>query len=124
MACLKPLLGAGFGISGRYACQSVTASLSRTTAAIAALMIAIATVIGIGLMVNNFRLSVDRWLQQALRAEMYVSLPSTGTTASAHALDAGFGEAILALPQVKAVSSVRRINIESSRGGLSSPPTG
>ena len=116
MACLKPLLGAGFGISGRYACQSVTASLSRTTAAIAALMIAIATVIGIGLMVNNFRLSVDRWLQQALRADMYVSLPSTGTTASAHALDAGFGEAILALPQVKAVSSVRRINIESSRG--------
>ena len=116
MACLKPILGGAFGISGRYACQSVTASLSRTTAAIAALMIAIATVIGIGLMVNNFRLSVDRWLQQALRAEMYVSLPSTGTTASAHALDAGFADAILALPQVKAVSSVRRINIESSRG--------
>ena len=116
MACLKPLLGGGFGISGRYACQSVAASLSRTTAAVAALMIAIATVIGIGLMVNNFRLSVDRWLQQALRAEMYVSLPSTGTTASAHALDAGFADAILALPQVKAVSSVRRINIESSWG--------
>ena len=116
MALLKPLLGRGFGISGRYACQSVTASLSRTAAAIAALMIAIATVIGIGLMVNNFRLSVDRWLQQTLRAEMYVSLPSTGTTASAHALGAGLAESILALPQVKAVSSVRRINIESSRG--------
>ena len=26
MACLKPLLGRSFGISGRYACQSVTAS--------------------------------------------------------------------------------------------------
>ncbi len=116
MACLKPLLGGVFGISGRYACQSVSASLSRTTAAVAALMIAIATVIGIGLMVNNFRVSVDRWLQQALRAQMYVSLPSTGTTASARALDAGMAEAILALPQVSAVSSVRRINIESSRG--------
>ena len=116
MACLKPLLGGCFGISGRYACRSVAASLSRTTAAIAALMIAIATVIGIGLMVNNFRLSVERWLQQALRAELYVSLPSTGTTASAHALDAGLAKAILALPQVKAVSSVRRIHIESSRG--------
>ena len=116
MALLQPLLGRGFGISGRYACQSVAASLSRTTAAIAALMIAIASVIGIGLMVNNFRHSVELWLQQTLRAEMYVSLPSTGTTASAHALDAGFADAILALPQVKAVSSVRRINIESSRG--------
>ena len=55
-------------------------------------------------------------MQQALRAQMYVSLPSTGTTASARALDAGLAEAILALPQVSAVSSVRRINIESSRG--------
>ena len=116
MAALQPLLGGVFGISGRYACRSVTASLSRTTAAVAALMIAIATVIGIGLMVNNFRLSVESWLQQALRADMYVSLPSTGTTASAHALDAGFADAILGLPQVKAVSSVRRIHIESSRG--------
>ena len=116
MACVKPLLSWVFGISGRYACQSVAASLSRTMAAIAALMIAIATVIGIGLMVNNFRISVDRWLQQALRADMYVSLSSTGTTASAHALDAGFADAILALPQVEAVSNVRRISIESSRG--------
>ena len=116
MALFKPLLGRSFGISGRYACQSVAASLSRTTAAIAALMVAIATVIGIGLMVNNFRVSVDRWLQQALRAELYVSLPSMGTTASAHALDAGLAHAILALPQVKAVSNVRRITIESSRG--------
>ena len=116
MAGLKPLLGGVFGISGRYACRSVAASLSRTSAAIAALMIAIATVIGIGLMVNNFRLSVDRWLQQALRAELYVSLPLTGTMASGHALDAGFADAILSLPQVQAVSSVRRINIESSRG--------
>ena len=116
MACAKPLLGRGFGIPGRYACQSVTASLSRTAAAIAALMIAIATVIGIGLMVNNFRISVERWLQQALRAEMYVSLPSTGTAASGLALEAGFADAILALPRVKAVSSVRRIDIESSLG--------
>ncbi len=116
MACLKPLLSGGFGIAGRYACQSVTAALSRTTAAIAALMIAIATVIGIGLMVNNFRVSVERWLQQALRADMYVSLPSTGTTASAQALDAGLAAAILAIPQVRALSSVRRINIDSSRG--------
>ncbi len=116
MACLKPLLGRCFGISGRYASESVTASLSRTAAAIAALMIAIATVIGIGLMVNNFRVSVQSWLQQALRAEMYVSLPSAGTTASGFALDAGFADAMQALPQVQAVSSVRRINIETSRG--------
>ena len=116
MAFLKPLLGGSFGISGRYACQSVAASLSRTTAAIAALMIAIATVIGIGLMVNNFRLSVDRWLQQTLRAELYVALPSTTATASTQALDAGLADAILALPQVQAVSTVRRIKIASSKG--------
>ncbi|MCY4211422.1 MAG: FtsX-like permease family protein [Gammaproteobacteria bacterium] len=116
MAAVKPFIGQGFGISGRYACQSVTASLSRTAAALAALMIAIATVIGIGLMVNNFRLSVERWLQQTLRADMYVSLPATGTTASGHALDAALAAAILALPEVQALSSVRRVHIEAAHG--------
>ena len=116
MAAIRPLLGQVFGISGRYACQSLTASLSRTAAALAALMIAIATVIGIGLMVNNFRLSVERWLQQTLRADLYVSLPAPATTASGHALNAALKAAILALPEVRALSSVRRVNIEAAHG--------
>jgi putative ABC transport system permease protein len=116
MALLKPVLGKMFGIVGRLASQSVVASLSRTAAAIAALMIAIATVIGIGLMVNNFRLSVDQWLQNLLRADMYVAVPSPTSPGSNFYLDKNLADAILALPEVDEVSNVRRVQIESKTG--------
>ena len=116
MALLKPVLGQMFGIVGRLASQSVVASLSRTAAAIAALMIAIATVIGIGLMVNNFRLSVDQWLQNLLRADMYVAVPGPTSPGSNFYLDKNLADAILALPEVNEVSNVRRVQIESETG--------
>jgi putative ABC transport system permease protein len=116
MALLKPVLGQMFGIAGRHASQSVVASLSRTGPAIAALMVAIATVIGIGLMVNNFRLSVDQWLQNLLRADMYVGVPGPTSNESNFYLDKNLADAIHKLPEVEEVSSVRRVQIESETG--------
>ncbi len=116
MTLLKPVLGKIFGIAGRQASQAVVASLSRTAAAIAALMIAIATVIGIGLMVNNFRMSVDQWLQNLLRADMYAAVPGPTSPGSDFYLDKNLADAILALPEVDDVSSVRRVQIESGSG--------
>jgi len=84
--------------------------------AIAALMIAIATFIGIGLMVNNFRLSVDQWLQNLLRADMYVAVPGPTSPGSNFYLDKNLADAILALPEVDEVSNVRRVQIESETG--------
>jgi putative ABC transport system permease protein len=116
MALVKPIFGKLFGIVGRQACQAVVASLSRTAAAVAALMIAVATVIGIGLMVNNFRLSVDHWLQNLLRADMYVAVAGPESSASLSDLDKQFAKTILDLPEVVDVSNVRRIKIESRTG--------
>ena len=116
MTLLKPVLGSLFGVVGRQASQSVVASLSRTAAAVAALMIAIATVIGIGLMVNNFRFSVNQWLQNMLRADIYVAVPGPASSSSRYYLDKNLAGAILALPEVEEVSSIRRVQIESSSG--------
>ncbi len=116
MALLKPLLSKLLGISGRQACESVSASLSRTTAAIAALMISIATVIGIGLMVNNFRFSVNQWLESLLRADLYVSVAGPAASASNNTLDMKSLQRIRELEAVDEVSSVRRIQIETDTG--------
>ena len=48
-------------------------SLTRTGPATAALMIATAAAIGIGVMVASFRLSVTAWLENSLRADYYLS---------------------------------------------------
>jgi putative ABC transport system permease protein len=67
-------LGARLALPVRMAIRGVSASLSRTGVAVAALMVAVATVIGVGVMVGSFRMSVDQWLQNSLRADVYLSL--------------------------------------------------
>ncbi|MFY0581789.1 ABC transporter permease [Cystobacter fuscus] len=69
-------LGGAFGLLGRMAARGVTASLSRTAVALAALMVAVATTVGVGLMVTSFRGTVADWLGSSLVADIYVSPPS------------------------------------------------
>lgn len=59
----------------RWAIRSVRRSLSRTSVALAALMVALAVTIGLGVMIANFRATVDEWLGLTLRADLYVSTP-------------------------------------------------
>lgn len=66
--------GARLTLPIRMAVRGVSASLSRTGVAVAALMVAVATVIGVGVMVGSFRQSVDHWLQRSLTADVYLSL--------------------------------------------------
>ncbi|RFA29993.1 hypothetical protein CAI21_08325 [Alkalilimnicola ehrlichii] len=66
-------LGAALGLLGRMAARSVRAGLSRTAVAIAALMIAVSAVVGVGVMVDSFRHTFSLWLESTLRADVYVS---------------------------------------------------
>ena len=68
----------------RMAIRGVTASLSRTGVSVAALMVSVATVIGVGLMVGSFRASVDRWLSDSLRSDVYISLDELLPTSRAY----------------------------------------
>ena len=74
MRVIEPPVERGFGIPGLLAVRGVTASLSRTGVATAALAVAVATVIGIGTMIASFRESLVEWLETTLTADLYVSL--------------------------------------------------
>ncbi len=73
---VRPVLAFMFGMTGRMAASGIRTSLSRTSVAIAALMVAIAATIGVGVMVSSFRQTVTVWLDQSLQADIYVSPPS------------------------------------------------
>ncbi len=74
MRVLEPAAERSFGIAGLLAVRGVTASLSRTGVATAALAVAVATVIGIGMMITSFRSSLVDWLETTLTADLYVSI--------------------------------------------------
>lgn len=75
-AFIRPLLARLFGMTGRMAAGGIRTSLSRTSVAIAALMVAVSATIGVGVMVDSFRQTVTVWLDRSLQADIYVSPPS------------------------------------------------
>ncbi|PZD70252.1 Macrolide export ATP-binding/permease protein MacB [Acaryochloris thomasi RCC1774] len=76
MRVVQPLTGR-LGVLGRLAPRDIIRSLSRTSVAIAALMVAVSVIVGVSIMVGSFRVTVVQWLDQTLQADIYVSPPST-----------------------------------------------
>jgi putative ABC transport system permease protein len=73
MGALDRVLSRRAGIPVTLAVRGVSASLSRTGVATAALAVAVATVNGVGLMIASFRSSLDDWLETTLTADIYLS---------------------------------------------------
>ncbi|HEX6994415.1 MAG TPA: FtsX-like permease family protein [Gammaproteobacteria bacterium] len=112
MRVLEPPVERGFGIPGLLAVRGVTASLSRTGVATAALAVAVATVIGIGMMIESFRGSLVEWLETTLTADLYVSLDRASSA------DDGLVAAIEAVPGVIGTSLNESTRIPTALGDL------
>lgn len=110
------LAGHALGIQARLALRGIGASLSRTGVAIAALMLALATTIGVGVMVASFRASVADWLDTTLTADVYVTAPSLISSRLPAHLEPDFIARVRALPGVAAATSARRVELESQSG--------
>jgi putative ABC transport system permease protein len=120
-AVLRALAGAAARLAARVspvarlACGEVGASLSRTGVAVAALGMALAAMIGVGIMVESFRESLRTWLTETMRADVYVSAPGLAQGLERR-LDRQVIGAVLALPGVRAHSEIRRVTVASALG--------
>jgi putative ABC transport system permease protein len=74
---LAPVTERMLGVLGRLAPRDILRSLSRTSVAVAALMVAVSVIVGVSVMVGSFRGTVVSWLDQTLQADIYVSPPTT-----------------------------------------------
>jgi putative ABC transport system permease protein len=75
-ALIRPILGALNGLIGKMSVRGVVTELSRTSVAVAALVVAVAASVGVGVMVDSFRVTVVFWLESQLQADIYVQPPS------------------------------------------------
>jgi putative ABC transport system permease protein len=117
IALLRPLHGvAAFGLLGRLATRGVVAALSRTSVAMAALTIAVAAAIGVGVMIASFREAVTTWLEGTLRADVYVSAPSLVGSRPDATLDPALVAHLAATPAVVGSSTSRGVVVQSARG--------
>lgn len=108
-----PVMGALLGLLGRMAARGVVASLSRTAVALAALMIAVSVTVGVGIMIDSFRGTVESWLESTLQADLYVAPADPGRGFQSARLDPDLRRRISGIEGVAGVSSVRRLELES-----------
>jgi len=108
-AVLTPLASRIGGMLGRMAVSGIGESLSRTGVAIVALAVAVSATIGVSVMVDSFRGSVDDWLQQTLQADIYAGVQRGS-------LDPGLLDDIVALDGVESFSTSRRVRLEDAGG--------
>ncbi len=116
MTMLQPLWGKLFGLIGRMAARGVVATLSRTSIAIAALMIAISVTIGVGTMVQSFRQTVVNWLDQSLAADIYISPPTNMATRVDTTLDRTLIEELLQTPGIAGRTFIRSVEVQAPSG--------
>ena len=116
LRAVQLLVGTRADIVGRLCIRSVLASLSRTAVAIAALMVAVSVTVGVGIMIESFRQTVAYWLENALQADIYVAPPSLVSRWNEGTLDPAVVARLSAAPGVEAVSTYRRVSVESPVG--------
>ena len=61
------------GIAGRVAVGNIRQNLGRTAVAIAAFMVALSMLVGLGAMIGSFRTSLVYWMKSQLRGDLYVA---------------------------------------------------
>lgn len=109
---LRPPLKRVGGMLGGMASRGVTTSLSRTGIATAALTIAIAATISVGIMIGSFRDTLANWLDTYLRADIFITTPGGDNTP----LPPDLVRRLVTTPGVATYSSGRHFRIDSSTG--------
>ena len=107
----QPLAARG-GWLTQMANRDAARHLSRTGVAAAALMVAFATTVGAGVMVDSFRAGVTLWIGELINADLYVAPPAIEDGAGLEVLKPETLAALRATPGVAAVSTFRRLTVE------------
>jgi putative ABC transport system permease protein len=105
-----------FGTLGRLATRGIVAAFSRTSVAIAALMIAVSAAIGVGVMIASFREAVVSWLEGTLRADVYVSAPSLVGNRPDATLEPALAARLAATPGVARAGTSRGVLVPGPAG--------
>ncbi|KAA3644765.1 MAG: ABC transporter permease [Chloroflexi bacterium] len=118
MRMIAYLTGGIWGALGRMAPREVVNSISRTSVAVAALMIAVSVTIGVGLMVGSFRFTVVTWMEQILTGDVYISVPGTGVSEPTKRIDPEAVTIMENWPGVQHADLLRAVAVDSPDGPI------
>jgi putative ABC transport system permease protein len=113
---MQPFANHYLGIIGKMAVRNLIGGLSRTGVATSALVIAVAATIGVGIMINSFRSTVDNWLQSYLQADIYVTTSSSTFGPGRTPLKNDFLQEVNNIVGVETLTKARHLSLQSEQG--------
>lgn len=99
----SPLLKRIGGTEGLLAARALYGASGRTSLAVASLMIGISMMISLAIMISSFRSTVVAWVDQTLKADIWIQSASRERGSRQSRLSESILDSITALPSVKAV---------------------
>jgi putative ABC transport system permease protein len=114
--------GQRLGLISRMAPRTIIRSLSRTGVAVAALMVAVSVIIGVGIMIGSFRTTVEAWLGDVLQADIFISPPALSSNQISAVLDPAIVSRLENFPGVVQTATNRSVDGVAYLAGA--PPAG
>ncbi len=113
---LATLFKPSSGFMTRLAVDQITRSSNRNSVTLSAFMVGIAIVVGVGVMVESFRETVEHWIDQTLVADLIVTphdeLSEADPHGHAHGISPEAVQRARAVPGVAAVDPYRQIRVQ------------
>jgi putative ABC transport system permease protein len=110
--CLRLMLPLRAGCLARLAADELNRAPVRNAVAVSALMVGLALMIGVSAMIHSFRLTVDLWLEQTVKADLIVAPPTWLGEGPVGALPESMRGRLETIPGVTAVDSYRDVRME------------
>ncbi len=110
-AAFSGVLRRAAGVEAMLASRSLVSSLRRTAVLVAALSTAIAMMTSVAIMVGSFRSTVQAWMDDQLKADLFLRPAGDPRADRLPTLDASLAETIAALPGVAGVDRFRGYDI-------------
>ena len=108
---LRVPLKRGLGASGLIAGRSLVAALARTSIVVTALGTAVAMMVSVGIMVGSFRETVQLWLGNQLRADIYLRASGPASAGIYPAMDNRVPEVLTGIDGIQDIDVFRAFQI-------------
>lgn len=99
------------GVAGRLGSRYLREAVARTSVVVAALMVAVGMMVGMSIMVGSFRNTVDLWITQSIRGDLYAQPIGRRAGGAVTAIPPDVITEIRAIPGVAAVDTYRGVLI-------------
>jgi putative ABC transport system permease protein len=104
------------GLLARLGLRGIDTGINRSGIAVAALTLAVATTLGVSIMIGSFRQTVVDWLEQSLEADVYITLPGARARGNGDGLPATLVDTLRRHPAVRRVRSARMRMVDTDQG--------